>query len=51
MPIDEIAVDWTEIDGSKIVPIFSWLQMGRDLFLIWLRYTIGAWKLPKHHQN
>jgi dolichyl-phosphate beta-glucosyltransferase len=51
MPIDEIAVDWTEIDGSKVVPIFSWLQMGRDLFLIWLRYTIGAWKLPKHHQN
>ena len=31
--------------GSKIVPVWSWLQMGRDLFLIWFRYTTGAWKL------
>jgi len=45
MPIDEIAVTWTEIDGSKVTPFWSWLQMGRDLILIWLRYQIGAWKL------
>jgi dolichyl-phosphate beta-glucosyltransferase len=45
MPIDEIAVRWEEIDGSKITPFFSWLEMGRDLILIWLRYQIGAWKL------
>lgn len=45
MPIDEIAVKWEEIDGSKITPFFSWLEMGRDLILIWLRYQIGAWKL------
>lgn len=45
IPTSEIAVNWTEIDGSKIVPIFSWLQMGRDLILIWLRYRIGAWKI------
>ncbi|KAE8743559.1 hypothetical protein FOCC_FOCC010806 [Frankliniella occidentalis] len=44
-PIGEIAVNWTEIEGSKVVPVWSWLQMGRDLFLIWLRYQIGAWKL------
>lgn len=31
--------------GSKIVPVWSWLQMGRDLILIWLRYSTGAWKL------
>ncbi|KAK3918458.1 Dolichyl-phosphate beta-glucosyltransferase [Frankliniella fusca] len=44
-PIGEVAVNWTEIEGSKVVPVWSWLQMGRDLFLIWLRYQIGAWKL------
>ncbi|XP_071452618.1 dolichyl-phosphate beta-glucosyltransferase [Hetaerina americana] len=45
IPISEIAVNWTEIEGSKIVPVLSWLQMGKDLFLIWLRYRLGAWKL------
>jgi dolichyl-phosphate beta-glucosyltransferase len=29
MPIEEIAVNWTEIEGSKITPFFSWIQMGR----------------------
>ncbi|CAG9797258.1 unnamed protein product [Chironomus riparius] len=45
MQIDEIGVRWEEIDGSKITPFFSWIQMGRDLIFIWLRYQIGAWKL------
>lgn len=45
MPIDEIAVNWTEIEGSKLTPLMSSIQMGRDLLLIWLRYQIGAWKL------
>ncbi|CAH1400616.1 unnamed protein product [Nezara viridula] len=48
IPTSEIAVNWTEIDGSKIVPIFSWLQMGRDLILIWFRYRIGAWKISEN---
>lgn len=53
IPIIEVAVNWTEIEGSKIVPIWSWLQMGRDLFLIWFRYSIGAWSLkrPKFHSQ
>lgn len=46
-PITEIAVEWQEIEGSKIVPFWSWLQMGRDLLLIWLRYKSGAWKIAK----
>lgn len=45
MPIEEIAVNWTEIEGSKLTPLMSSIQMGRDLILIWLRYQIGAWKL------
>ncbi|BET02003.1 Dolichyl-phosphate [Nesidiocoris tenuis] len=43
--LDEIPVNWTEIDGSKIVPVLSWVQMGRDVFLIWIKYLIGAWKI------
>lgn len=45
LPIGEVAVNWQEIEGSKLVPFWSWLQMGRDLVLIWLRYSIGAWKI------
>lgn len=47
MPIDEIAVNWTEIEGSKLTPLMSSIQMGRDLLLIWFRYQIGAWKLQR----
>lgn len=35
--------------GSKIVPIFSWLQMAKDLVLIRLRYALGAWKIEQSH--
>ncbi|XP_065202568.1 dolichyl-phosphate beta-glucosyltransferase [Planococcus citri] len=45
IPISEIAVNWVEIEGSKIVPIFSWIQMAFDLFMIWFRYFIGAWDI------
>uniref|UniRef100_A0A3B4B0F5 Dolichyl-phosphate beta-glucosyltransferase n=1 Tax=Periophthalmus magnuspinnatus TaxID=409849 RepID=A0A3B4B0F5_9GOBI len=44
IPIAEVAVNWTEIE-SKLVPFWSWLQMGRDLVFIRLRYLTGAWKL------
>ncbi|XP_033098308.1 dolichyl-phosphate beta-glucosyltransferase-like isoform X2 [Anneissia japonica] len=45
IPIAEVAVNWQEIDGSKMVPVFSWIQMGKDILLIRLRYLIGAWKI------
>lgn len=45
MTIKEVAVNWTEIEGSKLVPFWSWLQMGIDLILIWLKYQIGTWKI------
>ncbi|KAL3265702.1 hypothetical protein HHI36_009905 [Cryptolaemus montrouzieri] len=45
IPIVEIPVNWKEIEGSKITPILSWIEMAIDLGLIWLRYTIGAWKI------
>lgn len=51
MCIKEVAVNWTEVEGSKLVPFWSWLQMGIDLVLIWLKYKTGIWKisdLKKH---
>ncbi|XP_013105929.2 dolichyl-phosphate beta-glucosyltransferase [Stomoxys calcitrans] len=47
IPVREVAVTWHEIDGSKLTPFWSWLQMGVDLFLIWFRYTIGAWEIVR----
>ncbi|XP_017029491.1 dolichyl-phosphate beta-glucosyltransferase [Drosophila kikkawai] len=45
VPMSEVAVRWTEIDGSKLTPFWSWLQMGTDLGMIWLRYLVGAWRI------
>ncbi|KAJ1374233.1 hypothetical protein KIN20_036867 [Parelaphostrongylus tenuis] len=43
IPILEVSVTWHEVEGSKLVPFWSWLQMGRDLILIWFRYRVGIW--------
>uniref|UniRef100_H3ANK8 Dolichyl-phosphate beta-glucosyltransferase n=1 Tax=Latimeria chalumnae TaxID=7897 RepID=H3ANK8_LATCH len=51
IPLAEVAVKWTEIEGSKMVPFWSWLQMGRDLLFIRLRYLTGAWKLESVQKN
>ncbi|KAF3421191.1 hypothetical protein E2986_07199 [Frieseomelitta varia] len=51
IPITEIPVNWTEIEGSKIVPFWSWLQMGKDIFFIWYKYRIGAWKIKRSKQT
>lgn len=45
IPVKEVAVHWTEIEGSKITPVFTWIEMGMDLVLIWLRYFLGAWRI------
>lgn len=51
IPIKEVAVNWQEIAGSKLTPLWASLQMGRDLFLIWFRYTFGIWKVYKNHHS
>ncbi|VDK31815.1 unnamed protein product [Taenia asiatica] len=48
--ICEVPVTWHEVDGSKITPIFSWVQMAKDLLLIRLRYGLGAWKIEQSHR-
>nr|XP_054754765.1 dolichyl-phosphate beta-glucosyltransferase-like isoform X1 [Lytechinus pictus] len=48
MSLSEVSVNWEEIEGTKMIPFFSWAQMGRDLILIRLRYLCGFWKIePK----
>ncbi|XP_046854462.1 dolichyl-phosphate beta-glucosyltransferase-like [Xenia sp. Carnegie-2017] len=47
IPITEVAVNWQEIDGSKMIPFWSWVQMGKDLLLIRLRYILGVWKISE----
>ncbi|CAL8095881.1 unnamed protein product [Calicophoron daubneyi] len=49
MEIIEVPVHWHEVAGSKLVPIFSWIQMAKDLLLIRLRYSLGAWKIEPVH--
>ncbi|XP_051971730.1 dolichyl-phosphate beta-glucosyltransferase [Xyrauchen texanus] len=51
IPIAEVAVNWMEIEGSKLVPFWSWLQMGQDLVFIRLRYLTGAWKLESDRKT
>ena len=45
--IVEVAIKWEEIGGSKVTPIISWIEMGRDIVLIWLRYSLGYWNIEK----
>lgn len=51
IPIKEVAVNWQEIEGSKLTPLAASVQMGRDLFLIWFRYTFGIWKVYTNHHS
>ncbi|XP_072040448.1 dolichyl-phosphate beta-glucosyltransferase-like [Amphiura filiformis] len=46
IPIGEVAINWQEIEGSKMVPVFSWIQMGKDILLIRLRYILRIWRIP-----
>jgi len=45
IPTGEVPVRWMEIEGSKLNPILDAIQMFRDIFMLWLKYTIGAWQL------
>jgi dolichyl-phosphate beta-glucosyltransferase len=51
LEVKEIPVNWTEVDGSKIVPVFSWMAMGRDVLTIAIMQTFGIWKRPHRQLN
>ncbi|WFD30689.1 dolichyl-phosphate beta-glucosyltransferase [Malassezia sp. CBS 17886] len=46
LPIGEVPVHWTEIDGSKIHLLADSLRMGRDLLVIRMSYALGRWARP-----
>lgn len=45
MPITEVAVNWKEIDGSKLDPASASIQMFKDIMLLWLRYKLRLWRV------
>eukprot|EP01132_Coremiostelium_polycephalum_P002947 gene2947-3678_t len=47
IPIAEVAVNWTEVDGSKLDPFSSSIQMAKDILRIRLRYILGIWNIKK----
>lgn len=47
LPIAEVPVHWTEIDGSKISLLSDSARMGRDLIIIRLNYALGRWTPPR----
>nr|CAG4652091.1 EOG090X0BIY [Triops cancriformis] len=51
IPIEEVAIRWTEIEGTKMVPVLSWIEMGKDLIFIWVRYTTRAWRIREHTKS
>ena len=49
IPTMEVAVNWQEIDGSKVNLFSSIPQMARDIFSIRLCYLLGIWQINKGH--
>jgi len=49
IPIDEVAVNWEEIDGSKLNVLDASVQMAWDLLRIRVNYMFRNWvaKKPK----
>ena len=45
VPIAEVAVNWKEIDGSKLDPATASVQMFKDIMLLWLRYKLRLWRV------
>jgi len=45
IPIAEIAVNWTEVPGSKLNVLIASIQMARELVMIRVYYSLGLWKI------
>jgi len=43
IPVEEVAVNWEEIDGSKLNVIDASFQMAWDLLRIRINYTFRKW--------
>lgn len=45
MPIGEVPVNWSEIDGSKLDPLRATAEMLRDMVRIRAAYALGVWRV------
>lgn len=45
IPVAEVAINWAEIDGSKMNLMDASLSMGRDLVVIRVCYSLGLWRI------
>jgi len=50
IPLAEVAVNWQEIEGSKLDPMSASIQIGRDMLRIRLNYIIGFWRIEYQQQ-
>jgi len=48
MPITEVAVNWTEIPGSKLTPVAASIQMFKDLLRIRSGYMFRIWTVDSN---
>jgi len=48
--VDEVAVRWQEVDGSKVTPVLTWIEMGVDIGFIWLHHFTGLWTVKQHDE-
>ena len=51
VPIREVDVSWTEVEGSKLIKnkwdiVTTSLYMARDMLCVRLSYLMGIWKMP-----
>ncbi len=45
IPVAEVAVNWEEIDGSKLDPLSATAEMLRDMVRIRLAYGLHVWRV------
>jgi len=50
-PISEVAVNWTEIPGSKLTPLAASIQMFRDLVRIRSGYLFRIWTIDHNPKD
>jgi dolichyl-phosphate beta-glucosyltransferase len=43
--VAEVAVNWTEVPGSKLNIVGATLSIAKDLLLVRVNYTLGRWRV------
>jgi dolichyl-phosphate beta-glucosyltransferase len=49
LKVSEVAVNWEEVEGSKVSLIKDSIKMALDLLIIRLNYALGVWKIRPRH--